>query len=227
LNPKKAKTYYKKTAEELDLSEELVKDVLSFFWTDVRRSMSAIKYPSINVPGLGVFRLNLVKLEAEIDKYECYIRAIGIPKTLSKYATLKEAEKRLAVLKEMREYVKNERAEEAEFRKNKKMGNIIKIWKNKGKIMEGIKNKVFQKDHIEAIAKERMEICNSCPNIDKTGSSCVLPGSQPCCSMCGCTLSLKTRSLSSGCDNNFWTPVLSEEESDALTKQLEDEETKD
>lgn len=103
--------------------------------------------------------------------------------------------------------------------------SLLKIWKNKGKILEGIKNNIFKSEHVEEIAKERMNICRSCPNIDLSGNSCLVPGTQPCCSMCGCSLSLKTRSLSSSCDNKFWTEVLSEEEEDALNKQLDNEET--
>lgn len=223
MNPKKAKTFYSQTAEELGVPEEVVKDVLSFMWSSLRRSMSNMEHPAILVKNLGYFRLNLSKLENEIFKYERIVRAAGIPKTITKYAMLKDAETRLNRLKELREEVLKERAEEAEFRKNKKMNNLIKIWKNKGKILEGITNKVFKKEHVEVIANERMEICKKCPNIDLSGKSCTVPGTQPCCSVCGCSLSLKTRSLSSSCDNNFWTAVLSDEEADALNKQIEED----
>ena len=35
--------------------------------------------------------------------------------------------------------------------------------------------------------------------MDKTGSNCALPGTQPCCSKCGCSLGLKLRALDSTC----------------------------
>jgi hypothetical protein len=44
-----------------------------------------------------------------------------------------------------------------------------------------------------------MKICNLCPKIDKIGFNCGVPGTQPCCSECGCSLSLKLRSLESSC----------------------------
>ena len=100
------------------------------------------------------------------------------------------------------------------------MDSIIKIWKNKGKILEGIKNSLFTSKHVEEIALEREVICNACPHIDRVGKSCVLPGSQPCCGLCGCSLHLKHRSLSSFCDEGRWNAELSQEEDDALTEQI-------
>jgi len=44
-----------------------------------------------------------------------------------------------------------------------------------------------------------MRICEKCPLIDNTGFNCLVPGTNPCCSECGCSLSLKLRSLESSC----------------------------
>jgi hypothetical protein len=101
---------------------------------------------------------------------------------------------------------------------------IIQIWKNKGKILEGITNRVFKKEHVEQIAAQRMSICQSCTHIDKEGSRCAIPGTQPCCGLCGCSLGLKTRSLSSYCDDERWGAILTQDEEDKLKEQLESEE---
>ena len=101
--------------------------------------------------------------------------------------------------------------------------SLIKIWKNKGQIYEGIKNSIFKQEHIEEISHERMEICRKCPHIDLKGSKCEIPGTQPCCSLCGCSLSLKTRSLSSHCAdeaNERWPAILTENEEDNLNSKL-------
>lgn len=102
------------------------------------------------------------------------------------------------------------------------MGKIplIQIWRNKGKILEGIMNSIFTKEHVEEVAEQRMEICNTCPNLDKVGKSCVVPGTSPCCSLCGCSLKLKTRSLSSGCDAGKWDKVMEENEEDQIKQNL-------
>lgn len=101
--------------------------------------------------------------------------------------------------------------------------SLIKIWKNKGKILEGIKNSVFKQEHIEEIAAERLALCKACPHIDLDGTKCDVPGTSPCCSLCGCSLAIKTRSLSSQCALNFsrrWEVVLTEEEDDQLNNHL-------
>ena len=73
------------------------------------------------------------------------------------------------------------------------MSGIHKIWKEKDKILEGIRNRIFKKADVEDIAAERMRICETCPFLDKGGSTCLVPGTQPCCSMCGCSLGINTR----------------------------------
>ena len=101
--------------------------------------------------------------------------------------------------------------------------SLISIWKNKGKILEGIKNSIFKKKHVEEIAAERLELCKACPHIDTKGTTCDVPGTAPCCGLCGCTLYLKTRSLSSDCPLEFnkrWEAVLTEEEEDKLNDYL-------
>ena len=98
--------------------------------------------------------------------------------------------------------------------------SILKIWKNKGSIIEAIKNKVFKTEHIEEVAKYRLDICAKCPHLDRKGSKCAVPGTQPCCGLCGCSMGLKAYALSAGCDDGRWDPVMTEEEEDALNENL-------
>ena len=85
-------------------------------------------------------------------------------------------------------------------------------------------NSIFKKEDVEIIANDRMKICADCVHIDHTGSKCDVPGTQPCCGKCGCSLKFKLRSLSSGCgDEKYprWNAVLSEKEEDALKESIE------
>ena len=102
------------------------------------------------------------------------------------------------------------------------MANPIRIWKNRGLIMEGIKNNMFKTAHVENIAFFRNEMCNSCEFIDKVGNSCAVPTTQPCCSECGCSLKLKTRSLASECPKGFWKAELTEAEEQELLKKIKE-----
>jgi hypothetical protein len=102
--------------------------------------------------------------------------------------------------------------------------NIIKIWKSKGAILEGITNSIFKREDVEEIAQHRMQICQECDLLDVQGEGCMVPGTQPCCNEkkggCGCSLSLKTRALSSDCPLGKWEAILTEEEEDKLNQKL-------
>ena len=99
---------------------------------------------------------------------------------------------------------------------------LAEIIKNRNKILEGIKNKVFKQEHVEAEAKIRWDICKECDLLDVKGSDCAMPGTQPCCKDCGCSLSFKIRSLASSCPKDKWPAYLTEDEELNLLKQLED-----
>lgn len=69
-----------------------------------------------------------------------------------------------------------------------------------------------------------MQLCELCTLYDVQGGGCLVPGTTPCCDQrmggCGCSLSLKTRALSSECPLGKWKAILTEEEEDALNQKL-------
>ena len=97
---------------------------------------------------------------------------------------------------------------------------FLEVWKQKGQILEGIKNAVFKQEHIEEIASKRNDVCQSCDLIDRSGDKCFMPGTQPCCGVCGCSLQFLQRSLSSKCEAGKWDAVLSETEANALDNHI-------
>jgi len=101
------------------------------------------------------------------------------------------------------------------------VSKIKKIWKNKWLILEGMFNYYFTRKKIEKIASYRNDICSTCPLIDLKGDSCEMPGTQPCCGDCGCSLKYKTYSMSSACPQGRWFAVMSEEEEDDLNAKLD------
>jgi hypothetical protein len=94
---------------------------------------------------------------------------------------------------------------------------------------------LIKNEHVEAVYESRMAVCKECRLYDTTGDGCALPGTQPCCNQnlsdtvdgkevkgCGCSLTLKGRSLSSACPLGKWTAVLTEQEEEMLKRQLND-----
>ena len=48
--------------------------------------------------------------------------------------------------------------------------SLLDIFKNRKQILEGLKNKIFKQEHVEAVAKERWEQhCVRCESLDRDG----------------------------------------------------------
>ena len=94
------------------------------------------------------------------------------------------------------------------------MKNTLKlIWQNRKTILEGITNSVIRDETIEEIAALRYSMCTECTS---KGTECAVKGTGPCCNECGCSLSLKTRSLASDCPLGKWKSIVTVEEEDKL-----------
>tara|TARA_B100000519_G_scaffold131469_1_gene113493 strand:- start:272 stop:733 length:462 start_codon:yes stop_codon:yes gene_type:complete len=101
-----------------------------------------------------------------------------------------------------------------------RVGKLLGALGNLKQIAEGIANNVFKKEDVEDIAAKRWEICLKCPSLDRVGVKCAMPGTQPCCAACGCSMGLKLRALSSNCPNGHWDSVLTVEQEDDLKKSI-------
>nr|QPI16328.1 MAG: hypothetical protein NIOZUU157_00218 [Virus NIOZ-UU157] len=101
-----------------------------------------------------------------------------------------------------------------------RINKLLAALGNLDKIAEGIKNRIFKNDDVEAVAKMRWQECKICPLLDKEGKSCAVPGTQPCCSDCGCSISLKIRAMSSDCPKGRWQAIMTAELEDELKKQV-------
>lgn len=104
----------------------------------------------------------------------------------------------------------------------KSLKKYLDAFKNLDQITEGIKNNMFKKEHIEAVVTDRWKVCINCSLFDAKGDDCLAPGTQPCCSDCGCSLAFKMRSLSSECPKGYWQSLVSEETEELINKQIED-----
>jgi len=103
---------------------------------------------------------------------------------------------------------------------NGKWKKYLNAFKNADHIVEGIKNNIFKQEHIEAVATDRFQVCIRCSLFDASGDSCLAPGTQPCCSDCGCSLAFKVRSLSTSCPKGFWDSLMTEELEEKVNQQI-------
>ena len=101
-----------------------------------------------------------------------------------------------------------------------RIGKLLNAIGKVDQIAEGIKNKIFKKEDVEQVAALRWKACLQCPALDRVGAKCAMPGTQPCCSDCGCSLGLKLRALSSSCPQGKWPAVMSGEQEKDLKKSI-------
>lgn len=70
LRPKKSKEFIPDVAEKLDLSEDIVKDVLDYYWRAVRKSLSSLDHSRIHLTNLGDFTIKHWKIDDKIEMLE-------------------------------------------------------------------------------------------------------------------------------------------------------------
>ena len=68
MNPKKHKDFTNGIAEQVGVHQQVVDDFISFYYSKLRKKLSKLAYPRINVDGLGTFEIRKGKLETAIKK---------------------------------------------------------------------------------------------------------------------------------------------------------------
>lgn len=124
MNPKKSNKLYREVAEELNISDTMVEETISFYYNHIRQMLSSLSEPRINVEGLGHFvvKTKLVKnaiprltkslQNHDTSTFAAYFNKKGVETKLEQLLLL---EKKIAVQEEKKETFKK-----------LKYGNIIK-----------------------------------------------------------------------------------------------------
>jgi|TARA_R110000796_G_scaffold65708_4_gene151619 hypothetical protein len=68
VNPKSHKDFKKNIADEVGVHQSVVDDFIAFYYAKVRKDLSNLLFPRINVEGLGTFYLRRSKLDKAIKK---------------------------------------------------------------------------------------------------------------------------------------------------------------
>jgi len=111
LNPKKPSDIFPIVAEATGAKEQLVEDIVSFYWKEVRDTLVNCKSHNVFIDGLGTFKAKPWKLPEVILKYERMVKKYqelitGENKlTLQKFSILKDYEEKLEKLYELRKMI--------------------------------------------------------------------------------------------------------------------------
>jgi nucleoid DNA-binding protein len=123
LNPKKANDLYKEAADELGMSESDVSDIVSFYWSSLRKKMENMDDAYILIENFGTFYVRLKNLQQEIEKNQIYLKGIN-PKNYDKYPFYKVATHRLTKFNGLKEQILKELQKKKEL-KTKRYGKDI------------------------------------------------------------------------------------------------------
>jgi nucleoid DNA-binding protein len=77
LNPKKISSLHSSASNHLNIPESDLTDIVSFYWSQVRKAMEGLNDFNINVESFGVFTVKPKALRAEMYKCEKFINNVN------------------------------------------------------------------------------------------------------------------------------------------------------
>lgn len=107
MRPKKAKDFIPSVAEELHFSEDIVKDVVDYYWREVRKNLSMLSSGRIHLTNLGDFVIKHWKIDEKIEgleKWEENNKLKGMQELTARFKTAET----LYNLKNLRKIVEEE-----------------------------------------------------------------------------------------------------------------------
>ena len=120
MNPKKVNSLIKSVAEEFQISETLLEDLVEFTYKNLRSNLTGLTHPRINVDGLGTFvaKAYTVKKGIELAHKKLINHDTS---TFNAYFNKKQLETNLQLLTNLNELIIKEEEAKETF-KNKKNG---------------------------------------------------------------------------------------------------------
>lgn len=100
MNPKKSKVIVDITAKNLNLDPNLVNDLISFYWSKMRKSLTGLEFPAITLHGLGEMTIRPIKLKEFTEEYVNLKKYVN-PKKFGGYQRIKNIDSRLERLVNM------------------------------------------------------------------------------------------------------------------------------
>lgn len=119
--PKSSKHYILPTAADLNLNPQLVEDVISFYYSKLRNSLSNLEFYNIQVENLGTFNVKKKELPKLAAKYVNHLSVLKTD-TFRQMAIKKDVEVKLKRVQVLQTILKEEAARKKQFFKNKKDG---------------------------------------------------------------------------------------------------------
>lgn len=121
--PKKSSILYTELSEETGLPENMIDNIVSFYYKQVRKELTELNHPIINIHGLGQFTVKIKTVDSLIQKYERLIEKAS-DYTYSQYNMKKSNEAKLIKLKNIKIKLEENKDKKVTFLKTKNEKNI-------------------------------------------------------------------------------------------------------
>jgi hypothetical protein len=118
MNPKKANLIYKEVAEELNQPVELIEDLLQEYYKKIRKNLTNLSYPRINVEGLGQFVARPGLVKKSIQRYKKALDSHDTS-TFSAYYNKKMLEEKVECLENLDKKLDAANLKKENFKKEK------------------------------------------------------------------------------------------------------------
>ena len=116
--PKKSNELYREVAEDLEVSADLVEDLVQLYYKEIRKNLTGLKYPRINVDGLGQFVAKTVKIRKAIPEIKTRLESHDTS-TFNAYFNKKRLEEKIECLENLNELIKEEEQKKLKIEKLK------------------------------------------------------------------------------------------------------------
>ena len=122
MKPKKAKEFIPEVALNLSISEDLARDVVNYYWREVRKNLSSLSHSRIHVTNLGDFVTKHWKIDEKIDmleKWEENNKLKGMQEMTARFKTaetlfdLKNLKKTVEEENQRKEFIKLHKSNES------------------------------------------------------------------------------------------------------------------
>ena len=116
--PKKANKFYTQISEDLNVNTSLVEDLVDYFYKELRQNLTDLKYPRLNVEGLGHFVIKSRSVRKAIPRYQKSLQNHDTS-TFGAYYNKKMIESKLAELINIEQKITHQEIKKKQFKKDK------------------------------------------------------------------------------------------------------------
>lgn len=124
MTPRKVNTLFSEISSDIGISEDIVSDVVDFYWKEVRRELEEPEHITVRLDCFGTFEIRKKQVVYMIDKYKRIIKHMK-PTTYNKHAMLAGTTKKLERLEKILIQCEEQEQRKKQIREIQKNGKTV------------------------------------------------------------------------------------------------------